>query len=361
MSKALNELKKATLASYLSKAGSRVRTGTKIGLDFENDAYKDMAVANKHHPNMVTPGFEKDPEKRAAAEKSMKTNFDLAKTFKRDAANRIKGIARAGRLLAKEEVEQLDERNTESHPDLWNSHELVHKSGKVLKKGDVVKGFRGHYKVHGFEMPHHSGSTGRVYVHSVNAKGRKIPGSGYGMDGNEPQSFFPSVIDAKIQKKAVKEEVVNELKTSTLASVATKRYQQAQAALKDKDYGGYVKAKAKSMKAADATVPKSGWSPEDDKKNEEVVPTISPQERYRQIKEAKLAKAAKPTTTHHNFYIKHEDTDEAAGVLAQHKIPHSVADHSRAPVDHSIVSVRHKHYAAAKEAFKKHGVDFGGR
>jgi hypothetical protein len=222
----------------------------------------------------------------------MKTNFDLANTFKRDAANRIKGIARAGRLLAKEDVEQLDERNTESHPDLWNSHELVHKSGKVLKKGDVVKGFRGHYKVHGFEMPHHSGSTGRVYVHSVTAKGRKIAGSGYGMDGNEPQSFFPSVIDAKIQKKAaVKEEVVNELKTSTLASVATKRYAQAQAALKAKDYGGYVKAKAKSMKAADATVPKSGWSPEDDKKNEEVVVTESAQEKYRKIKEAKVRAA----------------------------------------------------------------------
>lgn len=287
MSEKLNELKKATMASYLSKAGRSVRTNSKLATDFEHDGYKDMAVANKHHPNMVTPGFEKDPEKLAKAEKSMKANFDLRDTFKRSSDNRIKGIARAGRLLAKEET--INERNTESHPDLWNSHELVHKSGKTLKKGDVVKGFRGHYKVHGFEMPHHSGSTGRVYVHAVNAKGRKIPGSGYGMDGKEPQSFFPSVIDAKIvAKKGVKEEVVNELKTSTLASVATKRYQQAQAALKDKDYGGYVKNKVKSMKAADATVPKSGWSPEDDKKNEEVVPVISAQEKYRQIRESKL-------------------------------------------------------------------------
>lgn len=88
--------------------------------------------------------------------------------------------------------------------------------------------------------------------------------------------------------KLAKEETVNELKTSTLASVATKRYQQAQAALKDKDYGGCVKNKQKSMKAADATTPKSGWSPEDDKKNEEVVPVISATEKYRQIKEAKL-------------------------------------------------------------------------
>lgn len=45
------------------------------------------------------------------------------------------------------------------------------------------------------------------------------------------------------------------------SSVAVKRYAQAQAALKDKDYGGYVKNKQKSMKAADATIPKSGWSP----------------------------------------------------------------------------------------------------
>lgn len=266
--KALNELKKATMASYLAKAGGRVRSGTKIGLDFEKDAYRDMATVNKHHPNVYNPGVEKDPAKLAAAEKSMNTNLDLAKTFKRDAANRIKGIARAGRLLAKEDT--LNERNTESHPELWNTHELRHESGKALKKGDVVKDFRGDkHKIKGFELPHHSGSTGRVYTNQG--------------------SFFPGVVDAKIvRKKAVKEETVNELKTSTLASVATKRYQQAQAALKDKDYGGYVRNKQKSLRAADATVPKSGWSPEDDKKNEEVVVTESPQEKYRKIKEAKV-------------------------------------------------------------------------
>ena len=106
MSEKLNELRKATMASYLSKAGGRIRSGTKIGNDFEHDAYKDMATVNRHSPYNMD-GKEKDPEKLAAAKKHMETNFDLAKTFKRDAANRIKGIARAGRLLAKEEV--LDE------------------------------------------------------------------------------------------------------------------------------------------------------------------------------------------------------------------------------------------------------------
>jgi hypothetical protein len=46
----------------------------------------------------------------------------------------------------------------------------------------------------------------------------------------------------------------------------------------------------KSQKAADAMVPKSGWSHEDDPKNEEV---ISPQEKYRQIREQKLRNAHK--------------------------------------------------------------------
>jgi hypothetical protein len=278
--KTLNELRKATLASYLSKAGGRVRSGTKIGLDFEHDAYKDMAVANKHHPNMVTPGFEKDPEKRASAEKSMKTNFDLANTFKRDAANRIKGIARAGRLLAKEET--INERNTESHPDLWNSHGLRHEKGGMLKKGDVVKDFRGDkHKIVGFEMPHHSGSTGRVFTKH---------GPKFKYDG----SFFPSVVGAKIVKKETNEEVVNEVSRSTIAKVATARYGQAQKALKDKNYHEYVSKMRKAIKAGDATTPKTGWSPEDDPKNEEVkVPEISATEKYRQIRESKARNARK--------------------------------------------------------------------
>lgn len=407
MSKALNELKKATMASYLAKAGGVLRADTKIGLDFENDAYKDMAVANKHHPNMVTPGFEKSPEKLAKAEKSMKTNFDLAKTFKRGANNRIKGIARAGRLLAKEGVEltkkgtprkpatgiqkaaaagtlgkelnaeikkaaykptlmdkiksklrkeeTINERNTESHPSLWNTHELRHDSGKVLKKGDVVKDFRGDkHKIKGFELPHHSGSTGRVYT--------------------SQGSFFPGVVDAKIvKKKAVKEETVNEVSRSTIAKVATARYNQAQAALKQKDFGGYVKKMGKAIKAADKTTPNSGWSPEDDPKNEEVIPAVSAQERYRQIREAKVRKAVnevrvthaqaqKSTTTHHNFYVPHDDLKKASKVLAKRGIPHNVADHSDvSSVEHSVISVSHKHHDNADETLRKHNINFGGR
>ena len=369
MSEKLNELKKATMASYLAKAGKVIRADTKIASDFDDEVTKHMRVANKNHPNVYTPGHEKDPEALKKAEAGIKTNSELRDTFRRSAANRIKGIALAGRRLAKENVEQIDElkrstvasylskainrhttnmtqggalagaasvvapgetlskdeledhlgkkavrqmdtrpkgmnralkrlakeetlveRNTESHPELWNTHELVHKSGKVLKKGDVVKGFRGHYKVAGFEMPHHSGSTGRVYVHSVNAKGRKIPGSGYGMDGKEPQSFFPSVIDAKITKKAVKEEVVNEVSRSTIAKVAQARYNQAQKALKDKNYHEYTVKMKKAIKASDATTPKTGWSHEEETQlpAAEPIVEVSAQEKYRQIRESKI-------------------------------------------------------------------------
>ncbi len=190
MSKALNELKKATMASYLSKAGKVIRADTKIANDFDDDVTRHMRVANKNHPNVVTPGHEKDPEALKNAEHQMKVNADLRDTFRRSAKNRIAGIARAGRLLAKEET-------------------------------------------------------------------------------------------------------VNEVSRSTIAKVATARYQQAQAALKDKDYGGYVNKMKKAIKAADKTTPNTGWSPEDDPKNEEVVVPVveSAQEKYRKIKAAKVKAA----------------------------------------------------------------------
>jgi hypothetical protein len=281
MSKALNELKKATMASYLSKAGGRVRSGTKIGIDFENDAYRDLKTVNRHSEYNVD-GKEKDPVIRAKAEKSMKVNTDLAKTFKRDAANRIKGIARAGRLLAKE-----DTVNEAGKNPYGPGYKLIDKDGNELKVGHKFmhtshhEGSKPeHHEITGWqsgEQRGNSSSSGRVAVRV--GKGKKAYDTEY----------FPHVFGMKVVKEDV--EPVNELKTSTLASVATKRYAQAQAALKAKDFGGYVKAKAKSIKAADATVPKSGWSPEDDaKKNEEVV-VESPQEKYRKIKEAKVKAA----------------------------------------------------------------------
>lgn len=405
MSKALNELKKATLASYLSKAGSRIRAGTSLGKSFDNDAGRPLKQILKHSPNVYDPndpeGKQKDPQKLKDAQLDYDTNMHLASKFRRQAQNTVKGVALAGKKLAKEET--LVEKNTESHPDLWKTHELRHKSGKALKKGDVIADFRGDkHKIKGFELPHHSGSTGRVYTNQG--------------------SFFPGVVDAKIVKKAVKEEAeqidelkmntavralrsmkstaddyyasgedqkrvtrfrnaikrkwgakgaevadkatssdamkhkergsgdslghgilrttgaddvlkrgprkgklrpeiqslkkaqnkgnlyqlkqqgkpnlpeeveqIDEISRSTIAKVATARYNQAQDALKKKDFGGYVKKMGKAIKASDATTPKTGWSPEDDgKKNEEVV--ISPQEKYRQIKEAKIRNARK--------------------------------------------------------------------
>lgn len=78
--------------------------------------------------------------------------------------------------------------------DVWDTHELRHKSGRVLKKGDKVKDFRGdEHTVHGFQPPRHSGSTGGVYT---TQKGQKHSGE-----------YYPSVIDAEIVAKSVSEEV----------------------------------------------------------------------------------------------------------------------------------------------------------
>lgn len=104
----------------------------------------------------------------------------------------------------------LEYQSTSSHPELLKTHMLAHeKTGKEIKIGSKVKGFRGTYHIKGFEMPHHSGSTGRVIVHDKR-----------GAFGQS--QYFPGVVDAKIVKrpKAVKEDVeqVDELSKKTLAS-----------------------------------------------------------------------------------------------------------------------------------------------
>ena len=354
--KTLNELRKATLASYLAKAGKNVRTDTNLAASFDNDYYHQLKIANKHHPNVIN-GVEKDPKRLKDAEQQMAVNANIRDKFKRGAENRIKGIARAGRLLTKEDV--LNERNTESHPELWNTHELVHKSGKVLKKGDKVKTSDGTHKIVGFELPHHSGSTGRVFVHDkqaafkmasyfpsvVDAKIRKKVGmkivkedavnevslvkkvkrslAGWGaFDKDSPRELVnrtkahdtktlktlqtdkkkgkgspaelqQKVINRELKKRGVAEEAINEISRSTIAKVATKRYQQAQKALKDKNYPEYVKKIQKSHRAADATTPKTGWSHEEETQAPagEPIVEVSAQEKYRKIKEAKVKAA----------------------------------------------------------------------
>jgi hypothetical protein len=286
MSDALNELKKATMAAYLAKAGGSVRAGTSIAKSFDDDVFRHMKVVNQHSPYNVN-GAEKDPEKLAHATKQMNVNADLRDQFKRGAQNRIKGIARAGRLLAKE-----DTVNEAGKNPYGPGYKLVDKEGNELKVGHKFmhtshhEGSKPeHHEITGWqsgEQRGNSSSSGRVSVKV--GKGKKAYDTEY----------FPHVFDMKVVKEEA--EPVNELKASTLASVATKRYAQAQAALKAKDFGGYVKGMKKSQTAADATVSKTGWSPEDDKKNEEVdggTGFVSAQEKYRQIREAKVKKAVK--------------------------------------------------------------------
>lgn len=207
---ALQELKKSTYASYLQKAPQKIRAGTSIAKGFEDDYYAHLSKALKHSPNVMDyPARDKDPEKLKHHEKQMKVAKDLQNTFKRDAGNRIKGIQRAGRLLAKEDIEEaLDESNTMAQPEMWKTHELRHESGKVLKKGDKVKDFRGdEHEVLGFAPPHKSSSSGRVYTKS---------------DGREG-SFFPGVINASIHKKsAVKEGFVGLYKAKRQAMFEAK-------------------------------------------------------------------------------------------------------------------------------------------
>jgi len=459
MSKALNELKKATMAAYLAKAGGHVRAGTSIAKSFDDDVFHHMKVVNQHSPFNVHNGVEKDPEKLAHATKQMNVNAELRDQFKRGAQNRIKGIGRAGRLLAKEQAEQIDElkkstlgsylkkaanRHGETAANIGalagaaavvapgatlSQDELEDHLGKKAMRQSVTgakgmgrainrltkeeavneldKKTLGSYvlKASNDQVARSAMSTAKVAAKNitggrsltdkeivktigkkemrkmktrssgmtravsrlaseevVNEAGKNPYGPGYKLvdkdgtelkvghkfmhtshhEGSKPEhheitgwqsgaqrgnssssgrvavkvgkgkkaydtEYFPHVFDMKV----VKEEAVNEVSKSTLASVATKRFTQAQAALKAGDFGGYVKGMNKSHKAADKTVPKSGWSPEDDgdtgvfggplpnknlskgqqKALDKVLPKreeVSPQEKYRQIKEAKL-------------------------------------------------------------------------
>jgi hypothetical protein len=404
MSEKLNELRKATMASYLAKAGKVIRADTSIAASFDNDVYKHMRVANDNHPNVIN-GKEKSPEKLAHAEKQMKVNAELRDTFKRSATNRIKGIALAGRRLAKEEAiveagknpygpgyKLIDKDGKQLHvghkfkDEDGEHHEITgwqsgaqrgnsSSSGRVaVKVGKGKKAYHSEYFPHVFDMkvvkeealdeaplsPEHKDAikslskipsnyshrdleTLRAHAanilrgandaewsartaknlrvqkknkkrtvketgssiknqegHILHMKKRSVNSFDYtahvGRGGKEVDAGSWSAIKYKHKiggynkhfKAAMKEEALDEVSRSTIAKVATARYNQAQAALKAKDFGGYVKKMGKAIKASDATTPKTGWSPEDDKK-EEVV--ISPQEKYRQIKEAKARKA----------------------------------------------------------------------
>ena len=270
-----------------------------------------------------------------------------AAKFRRQAQNTVKGVALAGKKLAKEEAIVEAGKNP-----YGPGYKLVDKDGKQLSVGHKFKDEDGeHHEVTGWQsgaQRGNSSSSGRVAVKV--GKGKKAYHTEY----------FPHVFGMKVVKEDA--EQIDEVSRSTIAKVATARYNQAQDALKKKDFGGYVKKMGKAIKASDATTPKTGWSPEDDgKKNEEVVPVLSAQEKYRQVKEARVLKAIRSATTHHNFYVAHEDLQKASKVLKAKGIPHTVTDHSKAPVDHSAVSVHNKHSSNAHEALKAKGIDFGGR
>lgn len=97
-------------------------------------------------------------------------------------------------------VELTKQAIAEDHSD---THYLAHeKTGKEIKVGSTVKGFRGKYHIQGFTPPHHPGSTGRVHT--------------------DQGSFFPGVVNAVIKSKHVKEETIDELSKKTLGSYINK-------------------------------------------------------------------------------------------------------------------------------------------
>lgn len=100
----LNELNKNTLANYIDKAAVNVKTSTSLSRQFDDDYFKALHLANKHHPNVIN-NVDKDPEVLDKANREMKTAKELSDTFKKQANKRIKGIQTATKKLTKEETE----------------------------------------------------------------------------------------------------------------------------------------------------------------------------------------------------------------------------------------------------------------
>ena len=96
----IDELKKSTLASYITKAARQSSGLYSLGKEFDDDKYKYAKKALKA----------RTPKTKEQAKTDMETAGRLAKTFTRKAHNRTAGISRAAVKMAKEEVEQVVEK-----------------------------------------------------------------------------------------------------------------------------------------------------------------------------------------------------------------------------------------------------------
>jgi hypothetical protein len=208
--KTLTELKKSTLASYVKKAAPRIRSGTSLSKSFFDDAFPWLKLSNKHHPMVFDPkdpeGKDKNPAILAKADLNYDMTMKLSKDFGRGADNRIKGIQRAIKRLAKEEVVIEEGKNP-----YGAGFKLVHsKTGQVYNVGDKFKDEGETHTILGWQHGSQRGnpaSSGRVSVKVGGKKGYK-------------QEYFPHVFDMKVVKE-------DSAITQTAKSLFTKLKQEA--------------------------------------------------------------------------------------------------------------------------------------
>ena len=211
----LNELRKATLAAYIQKAAPRIRSGTSLGKNYDDEAYGSLKIANKHSKYVFDPadpeGKNKDLELGKRADAEYKTSMGLSADFHRSARNRIKGVQRAAARLAKEEIV------VEGENPYGSGFKLVHsKTGKVFKVGDKFKDDRETHTILGWQHGSQRGnpsSSGRVRVRVDGVKGWE-------------QEFFPHVFGMKVVKEETNE--------STESNIVAMAKQQLREALKKK-------------------------------------------------------------------------------------------------------------------------------
>lgn len=103
----IDELKKSTLASYITKASRQSGALHSLGKEFDNDKY----MYAKKALNARTP------KTKEQAKTNMETSGKLANRFTRKAYNRVAGVSLAAAKLAKEEVESIDEVNARHSPE----------------------------------------------------------------------------------------------------------------------------------------------------------------------------------------------------------------------------------------------------
>lgn len=154
----IDEISKDTVTKYKTKATNVKRALPSLKREFQRKIEKAEALAAQHSPGGKLPrGVGRNPAIAAKArEEAAKAKKSLA-VFDRWETNRTKGLERAEKRLAKEEVEQIDELSKQ------RASELSARAKKHQNMGDEAKN-KGDFET----ANRHYNHADKIYSHMIN-------------------------------------------------------------------------------------------------------------------------------------------------------------------------------------------------